>query len=80
MNIHFEYKNTPISIPITEQQLKADKAGTNDFWGEFEYDREQYQIQIYQSTYEVAIFKKEGNEPISYSKFDLINVKLNRKE
>lgn len=72
MNICFEFNGTTLNVPITEQQLKEDAAGIDDFWGDFEYKEKKYQIQIYQYSQEVAIYNHGGVDPITTSKFKLI--------
>lgn len=69
MKVKFSFNDKEVSVLITIEELAEDLMESNDFWGEFEQDGKDYQIQLYHSSGEVAIFEKGGSKPIKYADF-----------
>lgn len=72
--IIFCFNNDIQRIPITFTEFMDDFIENNgyDYWGTFEIGDNEYQFQINHNSGTVAIFYKDGFEPLAYKNFTLI--------
>lgn len=72
--IIFCFDNDIQKVPITFTEFMDDFIENNgcDYWGTFEIENKEYQFQINHSSGKVAIFHKDGFEPLAFKNFTLI--------
>lgn len=69
----FCFKNQLCNVIISGSSFFEDEKGINDYWGEFNLENVDYQLQIYHGDRTVAIFLKDTSTPIYHTNFVMIN-------